>query len=387
MVSITNLQMATLSLMGSANQGSIDFSFLAPSTQGTTFNAGSVKVALANAEKNETKQLAQVAKDPAVKADLARYEKVVKNAKTIDDVLNDPIARKVLMTSAGLGQYSDNVALAKKALMSDPADTNSLAYKLQSTNSSWQQFATDFNLAKNGLDRLYDRQDGYAGTWTIQLQREGQPIEGTLQITKTTAPFSVDETTGEVTYSSTTYGAKIDGEIVPVTIDKDNKITLSVLWEDDLEHIHISKLTGTLGKDGMTAAGTQVDDGKDAGAWKAAPYYANSIQEVSANYIGEKRLDMLDSQVPGLGTAVLFKKNAGDFDTTLKILGSALGREVITTALALPKQLALQSLAAQTKAIEQRIPNPKKLANAAYADQIAQRYLIMLNGGLGGVTA
>lgn len=57
---------------------------------------------LHSAEKNETKQLSQVAKDPQVQSDLARYAKVVKNAKTIDDVLNDPIARKVLMTANGL---------------------------------------------------------------------------------------------------------------------------------------------------------------------------------------------------------------------------------------------------------------------------------------------
>jgi hypothetical protein len=376
--------MATLSLTGSANQGSIDFSFLAPSSQGATYNAGTVKVAISNAEKNEAKQLAQVAKDPAVKSDLARYEKVVKNAKTIEDVLNDPIARKVLMTSAGLGAYADQLALAKKALMSDPTDKTSLAFKLQSTNTAWQQFATDFNLAKNGLDRLYDRQDGFTGKWRVSLQRDGKAIEGTLEITKSTSPFSVDDA-GVVTYSSTTYQAKIDGQIIPATIEGE-KITLNVLWEDSLEHIHISKLTGSLSKDGMSATGPQSDDGKDNGTWKAIPYYANSIAEVSANYIGEKRLDMLDKQLPGLGTAILFKKNAAQYDTTLKILGSALGREVVTTALGLPKQLALQSLAAQTKAVEARI-TPGKLKNAHFADQLAQRYLIMLNGGAGGVTA
>ena len=31
--------------------------------------------------------------------------------------------------------------------------------------------------------------------------------------------------------------------------------------------------------------------------------------------------------------------------------------------------------------------NPAKLADGDYADIVAQRYLIMLNGGLGGVTA
>jgi hypothetical protein len=31
--------------------------------------------------------------------------------------------------------------------------------------------------------------------------------------------------------------------------------------------------------------------------------------------------------------------------------------------------------------------NPAKLADDAYADIVAQRYLIMLNGGQGGITA
>ena len=37
------------------------------------FDAGSVHVALANAEKNEAKQREQIAKDPIVKKELERY--------------------------------------------------------------------------------------------------------------------------------------------------------------------------------------------------------------------------------------------------------------------------------------------------------------------------
>ena len=59
---------------------------------------------------------------------------------------------------------------------------------------------------------------------------------------------------------------------------------------------------------------------------------------------------------------------------------------MITTAFNIPKQIAVQSLVAQEKAINTRM-NPAKLQNDHFVDQIAQRYLIMLNGGLGGVTA
>src|SRR6185503_9371498 len=245
MVSISALSSA-LAQLQSSNTGGFDFSILTQrgNGSGAVFGAGGVQVALDQAEKNEAKQVAQVAKDPVVQREIARYAQVVKSAKTIDDVPNDPIARKVLMTSAGLGAYVDQVALAKKALMSDPDDSNSLANKLAATNSAWLQFAQDFNLAKNGLDRLYDRQDGFVGKWTITLQRNGEPIEGTLEITKTTVPFTVNDA-GEVTYSSTTYQATINGKIVPATIDSDS-ITLSVLYEDSDEHVHISTLTGEL---------------------------------------------------------------------------------------------------------------------------------------------
>ncbi len=120
------------------------------------------------------------------------------------------------MTSAGLGAYADNVALAKKALMSDPADANSLAARLSSTNGAWLQFAKDFNLAKNGLDRLYDRQQGFEGKWNISLQRNGETIHGVLDIAKVTVLLEISDK-GEYIPSKTSYQAKIDGEIVPAT--------------------------------------------------------------------------------------------------------------------------------------------------------------------------
>jgi uncharacterized protein DUF1217 len=372
MVTITSLQSAVLQLYSSANQGGFDYSFLAPSSQGTTFNPGSVKVALANAEKNEAKQLAQVAKDPITQKELARYEKVVKSAKSVDEVLSDPIARKVLMTANGLGAYVDQVGLAKKALMSDPADPNSIAAKLSSTNNAWLAFAKEYDLKNNGIERLYDKVTGFTDKWTVSLQRDGQPVDATLQLTK------LPDGSG--------YQALVNGDLVPAGVDDKGVITINLYYEDSIGDIHNTKLVGKLTDKGMT--GQQFDDGKAiATPWTAKTYYSDEIDKVKTNYLGEKRLDMLDKQMPGLGSAVLFKQTAATYDTTLKILGSALGRDVVTTALGLPKQLALQSVEAQMKAIEKRIPDPKKLANAGYADQIAQRYLIMLNGGLGGITA
>jgi hypothetical protein len=267
MVSPINLNIA-LALMPSST--GFDFSVLVPGSGGGTqgFNGGSVKVALEQAAKNEDKQLAQIAKSPLTQKDLARYAKVVKAAKTLDDVLDDPVARRVFLKANGLGTQVDAVALAKKALASDPTKKDSLAHRLGSVNGAWLETAIKYNFPLFGLVEL------------------------------------------------------------------------------------------------KTAA---------------------SIKEVSGNYVAELRLDQLDQQMPGLGSAVLFKRIAASLDTPIKILGSPLGREVVTTALGLPKQLALQSLQAQEKAIVQRI-DVSKLKNPEYVDKLAQRYLIQLNGGAGGLT-
>ena len=268
-VSISSLSIA-LSQMRTPS-GGFDFSILAKGggASGGFFSIGSVQVAVQNAEKNEEKQLAQIAKDPIVKKDLARYAKVVKEAKTLDDVLDDPVARRVFLKANGLGDQVDAVGLAKKALMSDVGDKDGLAARLASTNGAWLETAQKFNFKTLGL---------------------------------------------------------------------------------------------TILKVGI------------------------KVEEVSNDYIGEKRLDMLDEQMPGLGSAILFKRIAASLDTPIKILGSGLGREVVTTALGLPKQIALQSLEAQSKAISQRL-DPKKLKDPDFVDKLVQRYLIQLNGGTSGVTA
>jgi hypothetical protein len=266
--SVSSMSLA-LSLM--PQSGGFDYTALyAGSSSGGTqlYNIANMDVALQQAEKNEAKQLEQVGKQVDVQRDLARYAKVVANAKTVEEVLDDPIARKVFLTANGLGDQVDAVALAKKALMSNPQDADSVANKMASINGQWLNTVKTYNFELFGV--------------------------GLLQ--------------------------------------------------------------------GPTA-----------------------IKQVSDDYIAEKRLDMLDEQLPGLGSAILFKELAPSLDTSIKILGSQLGREVITTAFGIPKQLALQSLVAQEKAINQRM-DPEKLAKPAYVDQIVRRYLINLNGGSTGLT-
>jgi|GEM_PF-1343255 hypothetical protein len=334
----------------------------------STASAGSIKSALVNAEKNEAKQMEQVAKDPQIQKDLARYEKVVKKAKSLDEVLDDPVARKVFMTANGLKAYADYTGMAKKVLASDPTDSSSQAAKLSSITAAWYDTVQNYNIAEYGIDRLSPKMDGMAGRWRISLEREGEVIEAQLELKRVSGVWK----------------AEVDGIAQPVTVDGEN-IELNLLWRDSTDEIRTSILKGTL--DGETLTGSLTNDGSsDTFDWSAEPYFADAVAEVSRNYLAEKRLDMLDAQLPGLGSAVLFKQVAATLEDAIDILGSPLGREIITTAFSIPKQIAVQSMDAQEKAIKQRM-NPAKLQDPHFVDMIAQRYLLMLNGGLGGITA
>jgi Protein of unknown function (DUF1217) len=267
MVSSLSLSLAT-TLFQTSSSGGFDVTQL---YSGGSSAASSLPpgVALKQAETNETKQLDAVRKDPQVQKDLARYTKVVSTAKTLNDVLDDPVARKVFLKANGLGDQTDFVGLAKKALASDPTDTTSLANQLSSVNGNWLDTVKRFDFKSLGVTAL--------------------------------------------------------------------------------------RLKG-------------VGD------------------QITNDYVSEMRLDNLDQQTPGLGSAILFKTIAPTLTTPLKVLGSALGREVVITALGLPKAIALQSLEAQSKAITQRL-DITKLKDPEFVDKLVQRYLIQLNGGAGGVTA
>lgn len=328
----------------------------------------SVLVALNNADKNKDKQIAEVAKDPQVQRELAQYAKVVKEAKTLDDVLNDPIARKVLLTAVGLKGDVDNVGLAKKAMASDPSDKNSVAQKMSSINAGWLEFVRTYDLKKYGLDRLSPKMDGLSGRWRVSFEREGKDIEAMLEIKNVSGKWQ----------------GQVDGVNVPVKINGD-KVEVNMLWKDAKGGIHTTRLAGELGKDGLT--GAQYNDAKKiADTWSAKPYFSDAVKEIGDKYIAEKRLDRLDAAMPGLGSAVLFKANAKTFKTALDVLGSPLAREVVTTAFNIPKQIAVQSVESQARTLAARM-DPAKLQNDHFIDQIAQRYLITLNGGTGGVTA
>lgn len=48
----------------------------------------------------------------------------------------------------------------------------SVAAQMSSINGAWLDFAKNYDLANNGLDRLYPQQDGVTGRWRIDLERQ-----------------------------------------------------------------------------------------------------------------------------------------------------------------------------------------------------------------------
>ena len=213
-------------------------------------------VALQQAEGSRTKSVAATAKEPAVKRDIAAFRAAVATAPNLKALLANPVARRVLLTANGLGEQTDAVALAQKALASDPADAKSLANQL--TDKRWLQTAKTYQFAAKGLAVLRD-----------------------------------------------------------------------------------PKVLDTL---------------------------ASGYAEVSWR-------KSLDASTPGLSRALDFRDRAGTITSAVQILGDPVLRDVVTTALGLPKEIAVQSLEAQEKAITTRV-DLTRFKDAKFVEQFTRRYLL-----------
>ena len=123
-------------------------------------------VALRLAVANETRDIAAVAKRSDVKRDVQAFRDAVAKATDAEALLSNPKALKVLLTANGLADQLAYPGLAKRALLSDPADAKSLASRLP--DSRWKTTAETYQFATKGLDVLRNPQvlntlaDGYA---------------------------------------------------------------------------------------------------------------------------------------------------------------------------------------------------------------------------------
>jgi hypothetical protein len=91
-----------------------------------------------------------------------------------------------------------------------------------------------------------------------------------------------------------------------------------------------------------------------------------------------RRRDELEAQTPGVGDALLFQQKAASAKSSLAVLGDPILRRVVTGALGIPQEIAVQSVEAQVRALDNRY-NVAKLQNPREVQKMAERYLTNLS--------
>ncbi len=155
------------------------------STASTAVSTGNPLTDLKLAQANETTDVAREAETPQVQRDIAAFKAGVANAKDIQTALENPNVMKVLLTANNLSSYIQYPALAQKALLSDPSQSNSLVNQLNDTNLL--NTAKSFDFAKNGLAALQNPQvvatltNGYSEVlWRQSLEKATPGLSNAL---------------------------------------------------------------------------------------------------------------------------------------------------------------------------------------------------------------
>ena len=83
----------------------------------------------------------------------------------------------------------------------------------------------------------------------------------------------------------------------------------------------------------------------------------------------------LDATTPGLSNALTFRGQASSITSVDQILGDPVMRTVVTTAVGIPQEIALQYLSAQEQAISSRL-DISQFKDPQFTERFIQRYLI-----------
>ena len=132
--------------------GGLDLGVLYGFSSSAAVSSDNPVLALAQAEKNQTKDIAAEAKQPDVQRDVTAFRKAVASAKDVKTLLANPAVQKVLLTANGLGDQVGSTGLITKALLSNTSDPKSLANQL--TNTAWKSTAATYSFATKGLTVL-----------------------------------------------------------------------------------------------------------------------------------------------------------------------------------------------------------------------------------------
>lgn len=101
-----------------------------------------------------------------------------------------------------------------------------------------------------------------------------------------------------------------------------------------------------------------------------------AVQAKLADAYAEMRWrETLDEKTPGLSSALTFRAEAAGIGSAYDILGDKVLRDVVTTALGLPREIAIQPVETQARAITSRL-DLAKLKDPRFVDTLTQRYLL-----------
>lgn len=102
----------------------------------------------------EQQDIARIEKDPVTQRDMRALDQAVAQAKNPGDLLRNPRSLRLLLEAVGLGDQAANGGLARKALMSDLKDKQSLANRLP--DQRWRSAAQRLDFVASGLAKLRD---------------------------------------------------------------------------------------------------------------------------------------------------------------------------------------------------------------------------------------
>ena len=202
----------TSALYGS-NAGSAGSSILSILSGAGAASGGNALAALAKAERDKTRDIAQTAKQPQVAREIAVFTKAVANANSPADLLKNPQVLDVLLTANGLGDQAPYAALARKALLSDTTKAGSVANKLSDTR--WKTVAKTYDFANKGLSVIQNPKvlatlaNGFAEvTWRQSLDAATPGLSNALSFRAAAAGVtSVDQILGDSTLRTVITGA------------------------------------------------------------------------------------------------------------------------------------------------------------------------------------
>jgi len=169
----------------------------------TAVSTGNPLTDLKLAQANQTTDVANEAKTSQVARDIAAFKTGVAGAKDIQTALSNPNVMKVLLTANNLAKYIQYPALAQKALLSDPSQSNALVNQLGDT--TLLNTAKSFGFAKNGLAALQNPQvistltNGYAEVlWRQSLNKATPGLSNALAfLSQARSITSVDQILGD----------------------------------------------------------------------------------------------------------------------------------------------------------------------------------------------